>query len=45
MKINQEELENILQYWLPVSEVSDWGDSHHKLNFEIMMIRFAQGEI
>ncbi len=41
----QEELENILHYWLPVSEVSDWGDSHHKLNFEIMMIRFAQGEI
>ncbi len=41
----QDELWNKFQHWLSVSEVSGWNESQHKINFEIMMIKFARGEI
>lgn len=40
-----EEIENVLEYWLPVAEISDWNEVLHKLNFEIMITRFSRGEI
>lgn len=41
----QDELWNKFLHWLSVSEVSGWNESEHKINFEIMMIKFARGEI
>jgi len=41
----QGEILKKFQRWSPLSHLSDWNESKHRLEFEIMMIKFSVGDI
>ena len=43
--IYQEQVLRKFSKWVQVSEISKWKNAQHRLNFEMMMMKFSRGEI